>query len=87
MTVLHIDPPWFLSRDIPIAWAFLIPTWTDLLGPVTEGSQRADALAMAVQTTLQDIFNQAKFSHQFFHQNMSAPVQMLKITGNRQEQL
>lgn len=59
---------------------------TDLPGPVTEGNWRADILAMAVQTTLPDIFNQVKLSHQFFHQNVPALVQMFKITREQQEQ-
>ncbi|TRZ06978.1 hypothetical protein HGM15179_020130, partial [Zosterops borbonicus] len=45
---------------------------TDLPGSVTEGNWGANALAMAVQTTLPDIFNQAKLSHQLFHQNVPA---------------
>lgn len=53
---------------------------TDLPGPVTEGNWRAEILAMAVQTTLPDIFNHAKLSHQFFHQNVPALAQMFKIT-------
>lgn len=53
---------------------------TDLPGPVPEGNQRADLLAMALQTTLPDIFNQAKLSQQLFHQNVPALVQMFKVT-------
>ncbi|TRZ08459.1 hypothetical protein HGM15179_018652, partial [Zosterops borbonicus] len=53
---------------------------TDLPGPITEGNWRADVLAMAVQTTLPDIFNQAKLRHQFFSQNVPALIYIFKIT-------
>ncbi|NWS05105.1 POK10 protein, partial [Motacilla alba] len=53
---------------------------TDLPGPVTEGNWRTDLLAMAVKTTLPDIFNQAKLGHQFFHQNVPALARMFKIS-------
>lgn len=52
----------------------------DLPGPIAESNRKAGALAMAIQTTLPDIFNQAKVSHQFFQQNVPALVRMFKIT-------
>ncbi|KFO62237.1 hypothetical protein N302_03228, partial [Corvus brachyrhynchos] len=51
---------------------------TDL--PTTEWYRRADALAMPVLTPdVPDIFQQAKLSHQFFHQNAPSLIRMFDL--------
>ncbi|NWI79584.1 POK11 protein, partial [Dryoscopus gambensis] len=57
-----------------------VRSYTDLPGPIAEGNQRADALAMAVHSpSLPDTFAQAKLSHQFFHHSVSALIRMFNI--------
>ncbi|NXM61281.1 PO113 protein, partial [Illadopsis cleaveri] len=54
---------------------------TDLPGAIVEGNRRADMLAMAIQTAnVPDTFQQAKLSHQFFHQNTHALSHMFHLT-------
>lgn len=53
----------------------------DLPGAVTQGNRRADALAMPVQvSSLPDTFQQAKLSHQFYHQNVHALMRMFHLS-------
>ncbi|NWZ79250.1 POK6 protein, partial [Poecile atricapillus] len=54
-----------------------------LPGPLTEGNEQPDTLAMIMHITLPNIFKQAKLNHSFFHQNAPALHCMLKITKNQ----
>ncbi|KFO61138.1 hypothetical protein N302_12092, partial [Corvus brachyrhynchos] len=53
---------------------------TDLPGPIAEGNRRADTLALLVLTpNVPDTFQQAKLSHQFFHQNAPALIRTFDL--------
>ncbi|XP_017675801.1 PREDICTED: endogenous retrovirus group K member 11 Pol protein-like [Lepidothrix coronata] len=54
---------------------------TELPGPIAEGNQKADATAMV--TTVPKILQQAKLSHQFFHQNARSLKRQFQITINQ----
>lgn len=76
---------WLIShRELPFH-IMHVRLHTDIPGRIEEGNQKADLLAIAVNTThmLPDIFNQAKLSHQFYHQNVPALVRMFKITNQQ----
>ncbi|NWZ41235.1 POK18 protein, partial [Brachypodius atriceps] len=54
---------------------------TDLPGFIAEGNRRADALAApAEMAPLPNIFEQAKISHQLFHQNAPGLVRQFHLT-------
>lgn len=54
---------------------------TDLPGAIVEGNRRADVLAMVAHNpNLPDIFQQAKLSHQFFHQNVPGLIRNFELT-------
>ncbi|XP_064260061.1 uncharacterized protein LOC135290081 [Passer domesticus] len=54
---------------------------TELPGFIMEGNRRADALAAPAQMApLPKVFEQAKLSHQLFHQNAPGLVRQFKIT-------
>ncbi|RMC00704.1 hypothetical protein DUI87_22731 [Hirundo rustica rustica] len=54
---------------------------TDLLGFIAVGNRRADALAApAAMAPLPNIFEQAKLSHQLFHQNTPGLVRRFHLT-------
>lgn len=53
----------------------------DLPGPTAEGNRQADAFAMvAGPPTLPDVFQQAKLSYAFYHQNAPALSRIFKIS-------
>ncbi|XP_058716953.1 uncharacterized protein LOC131590705 [Poecile atricapillus] len=53
---------------------------TDLPGPVAEGNRIADSLATPVSMAqLPDLFQQAKLSHQMFHQNVPGLVRQFHL--------
>ncbi|TRZ13764.1 hypothetical protein HGM15179_013338 [Zosterops borbonicus] len=57
---------------------------TDLPGFIAEGNRRADALAAPVAVPpLPDIYQQAKLSHQLFHQNVPGLVRGFKLTRDQ----
>ncbi|KFO62158.1 hypothetical protein N302_15654, partial [Corvus brachyrhynchos] len=57
-----------------------VQSHTDLPGPIAERNRRADALAMPVLTpNVPNTFQQAKLSHQFFHQNAPALIRMFDL--------
>lgn len=54
-----------------------VKSHTDLPGAIT----RTDALAMLAEAAnLPNIFNQAKLSHSFYHQNIPALVRMFHLS-------
>ncbi|RMC16672.1 hypothetical protein DUI87_06611 [Hirundo rustica rustica] len=54
---------------------------TELPGFIAEGNRRADALAAPVaMAPLPNVFEQAKLSHQVFHQNAPGPVRRFHLT-------
>ncbi|RMC20354.1 hypothetical protein DUI87_01203 [Hirundo rustica rustica] len=58
-----------------------IRSHTDLPGFIAEGNRRADALAVPVEMApLPNIFEQAKISHQLFHQNAPGLVRQFHLT-------
>lgn len=57
---------------------------TDLPGPVVEGNRNADALAAPVQlASLPGMFQQAKLSHRFYHQNVPALVRKFHLSHSQ----
>ncbi|RMB96440.1 hypothetical protein DUI87_27115 [Hirundo rustica rustica] len=53
----------------------------DLPSAIMDGNKRADTLAMVAQTpALPDTFQQAKLSHQFYHEIVPALVRMFHLT-------
>ncbi|KFO65121.1 hypothetical protein N302_12555, partial [Corvus brachyrhynchos] len=54
-----------------------------LPGFLAEGNARADELTVAVVNTLNNIFEQAKLSHAFFHQNAQALMQMFHLSRDQ----
>lgn len=69
--VSHREQPFFIMH---------LRSHTDLPGPLVEGNKRADTLAAPVQfANLPNIYQQAKISHQQFHQNVPALVRMFHL--------
>ncbi|NXI30888.1 POK6 protein, partial [Sterrhoptilus dennistouni] len=57
---------------------------TDLPGFIAEGNRRADALAAPVaMAPLPDVFQQAKMSHQLFHQNAPGLVRQFHLSRDQ----
>ncbi|RMC20176.1 hypothetical protein DUI87_01022 [Hirundo rustica rustica] len=70
--VSHREQPFFVMHT---------RSHTDLPGYIAEGNRRADALAApAAMAPLPNIFEQAKLSHQLFHQNAPGLVRQFHIT-------
>ncbi|NWZ74257.1 POK11 protein, partial [Acrocephalus arundinaceus] len=70
--VSHQEQPFFVMHTRP---------HTDLPGFITEGNRRADALAApAEMAPLPNVFEQAKISHQLFHQNAPGLVYRFHLT-------
>ncbi|NXH41572.1 POK25 protein, partial [Dicaeum eximium] len=70
----HRKQPYFVMH---------VRSHTDLPGPICEGNRKADRMAMTarlVNSNLPYIFEQAKMSHAFFHQNAPALTRMFRIT-------
>uniref|UniRef100_A0A8C0UHM9 Uncharacterized protein n=1 Tax=Cyanistes caeruleus TaxID=156563 RepID=A0A8C0UHM9_CYACU len=69
--VSHRKQPFFVMH---------VRSHTDLPGPVAEGNQVADSLAAPVSMAqLPDLFQQAKLSHQMFHQNVPGLVRQFHL--------
>ncbi|TRZ08546.1 hypothetical protein HGM15179_018559 [Zosterops borbonicus] len=65
---------------------YVMHTWshTDLPGFIAEGNRRADALAApAAVAPVPDIFQQARISHQLFHQNAPGLVRQFHISRDQ----
>ncbi|RMC21621.1 hypothetical protein DUI87_02488 [Hirundo rustica rustica] len=57
---------------------------TDLPGEVAEGNRQADSLAAPVENArLPDIFQQAKLSHQQYHQNVPGLIRQFQLTRSQ----
>ncbi|RMC04205.1 hypothetical protein DUI87_19024 [Hirundo rustica rustica] len=57
---------------------------TDLPGEVAEGNRQADSLAAPVKNArLPDIFQQAKLSHQQYHQNVPGLIHQFQLTRSQ----
>ncbi|RMC22109.1 hypothetical protein DUI87_02982 [Hirundo rustica rustica] len=57
---------------------------TDLPGEVAEGNRQADSLAAPVEKArLPDIFQQAKLSHQQYHQNVPGLIRQFQLTRSQ----
>ncbi|RMC09811.1 hypothetical protein DUI87_13598 [Hirundo rustica rustica] len=70
--VSHREQPFFVMHT---------RSHTDLPGYIAEGNRRADVLAApAAMAPLSNIFEQAKLSHQLFHQNAPGLVRQFHIT-------
>ncbi|NXA91911.1 POK11 protein, partial [Melanocharis versteri] len=74
-SVSHRKQPYYVMH---------VRSHTDLPGPITEGNRRADALAAPVTLpAVPGTFQQAKLSHQLYHQNVPALVRMFHITRDQ----
>ncbi|RMC03502.1 hypothetical protein DUI87_20701 [Hirundo rustica rustica] len=57
---------------------------TDLPGEIAEGNRQADSLAAPVENArLPDIFQQAKLSHQQYHQNVPGLIHQFQLTWSQ----
>ncbi|RMC20410.1 hypothetical protein DUI87_01260 [Hirundo rustica rustica] len=57
---------------------------TDLPGEIAEGNRQADSLAAPVENArLPDIFQQAKLSHQQYHQNVPGLIRQFQLTQSQ----
>lgn len=69
--VSHHEQPYYVMH---------VRSHTNLPGPIAEGNRKADALTMPTQlVNTPDVFQQAKPSHQMFHQNVPALVRMFPL--------
>lgn len=55
-----------------------IQSHTTLSGPLTEGNRKADKASVAFASS--QLFQQARLSHQFFHQNRKALQKQFQLT-------
>ncbi|XP_014112674.1 PREDICTED: endogenous retrovirus group K member 18 Pol protein-like [Pseudopodoces humilis] len=70
-TVSHQKQPFFVMH---------VRLHTELPGPVAKGNERADSFAAPVRMAqLPDVFQQAKLSHQMFHQNVPGLVRQFHL--------
>ena len=60
---------------------------SSLPGLLAEGNAQADKLTMSVLQTLPDIFEQAKLSHAFFHQNARALIESFHISKSQAKEI
>uniref|UniRef100_A0A8C3UJL4 Uncharacterized protein n=1 Tax=Catharus ustulatus TaxID=91951 RepID=A0A8C3UJL4_CATUS len=60
---------------------------SSLPGLLAEGNAQADRLTMSVLQTLPDIFEQAKLSHAFFHQNARALMESFHISKSQAKEI
>ncbi|KFO52435.1 hypothetical protein N302_07235, partial [Corvus brachyrhynchos] len=73
--VSHREHPFFVMH---------VRSHTDLPGPIAEGSERADVLAApAEMARMPKVFEQAKLSHQMFHQNVPGLVRQFHLTRSQ----
>ncbi|KFO64605.1 hypothetical protein N302_04009, partial [Corvus brachyrhynchos] len=73
--VSHREHPFFVMH---------VRSHTDLPGPIAEDNQRADALtAPAEMARMPKVFQQAKLSHQMFHQNVPRLVRQFRLTHSQ----
>ncbi|RMC22209.1 hypothetical protein DUI87_00520 [Hirundo rustica rustica] len=57
---------------------------TDLPGEIAEGNRQADSLAAPVENAhLPDVFQQAKLSHQQYHQNVPGLIRQFQLTRSQ----
>ncbi|KAJ7414514.1 ATP synthase subunit alpha, mitochondrial [Pitangus sulphuratus] len=70
---------WFLADDAGFQAALV--DYNELPGPIVEGNQRTDAAAMIA--TVPKTLEQAKISHQFFHQNAHSQKRRFQLTVNQ----
>ncbi|NXM16220.1 POK8 protein, partial [Ploceus nigricollis] len=75
--ISHREQPFFILH---------IRSHTDLPGFLAEGNRRADALATPVRMApAPDLFQQAKLSHQMYHQNAPGLVRQFQLTREQAE--
>lgn len=60
---------------------------TTLPGFLAEGNAQADRLTMPISQTLLDIFEQARLSHAFFHQNAQALMESFRLTKSQAREI
>ncbi|TRZ15490.1 hypothetical protein HGM15179_011601 [Zosterops borbonicus] len=73
--VSHREHPFYVMH---------VRSHTDLPGFIAEGNRRADALAAPVAVNpLPDIYQQAKISHQLFHQNVPGLVRQFHLSRDQ----
>ncbi|KFO52493.1 hypothetical protein N302_03824, partial [Corvus brachyrhynchos] len=69
--VCHREQPYYVIH---------VRSCTDLPGPIAEGNRKADALTMTAQlVNTPNVFQQARLSHQMFHQNVPALIRMFHL--------
>ncbi|RMC16774.1 hypothetical protein DUI87_06368 [Hirundo rustica rustica] len=73
--ISHREHPFYVKH---------VRSHTDLPGEVAEGNRQADSLAAPVEKArLPDIFQQAKLSHQQYHQNVPGLIHQFQLTRSQ----
>ncbi|NWY08484.1 POK18 protein, partial [Nothoprocta ornata] len=71
------------QREHPF-YVMHVRSHTDLPGEIAEGNRKADSLAApAEMARLPDIFQQAKLSHQQYHQNIPGLIRQFQLTRSQ----
>ncbi|RMC20683.1 hypothetical protein DUI87_01535 [Hirundo rustica rustica] len=73
--ISHREQPFYVMH---------VRSHTDLPGEIAEGNRQADSLAAPVENArLLDIFQQAKLSHQQYHQNVPGLIRQFQLTRSQ----
>lgn len=64
-----------------------IGAYSSILGFLVEGNAHADKLTMPISRTSLNIFQQAKLSHAFFHQNAQALMETFHIYKSQAKEI
>ncbi|RMC22419.1 hypothetical protein DUI87_00733 [Hirundo rustica rustica] len=75
---------YLISHREHLFYVMHVRSHTDLPGEIAEGNRQADSLAAPVEKArLPDIFQQAKLSHQQYHQNVPGLIRQFRLTWSQ----
>ncbi|RMC02454.1 hypothetical protein DUI87_20847 [Hirundo rustica rustica] len=75
---------YLISHREHLFYVMHVRSHTDLPGEIAEGNRQADSLAAPVEKAcLPDIFQQAKLSHQQYHQNVPGLIRQFQLTRSQ----
>ncbi|RMC20303.1 hypothetical protein DUI87_01150 [Hirundo rustica rustica] len=75
---------YLISHREHLFYVMHVRSHTDLPGEIAEGNRQADSLAAPVKNArLPDIFQQAKLSHQQYHQNVPGLIRQFQLTQSQ----
>uniref|UniRef100_A0A674GKQ4 Uncharacterized protein n=1 Tax=Taeniopygia guttata TaxID=59729 RepID=A0A674GKQ4_TAEGU len=73
--ISHREHPFFVMH---------VRSHTDLPGEIAEGNRKADSFAAPVENaSLPDVFQQAKLSHEHYHQNVPGLIRQFQLTRSQ----